>query len=135
MARDVVRQFQAADYPLLCEWWEGHRSPHVPLAALPPDSIFALGEDGQAEAFASFYLSHGIGIAFMCWLVTKPGMGAARAKAAFAKIVGYFEFAHGAAYSTIIGFTSPAIARAARQLGFTDGASDLIEVAMKLKTD
>jgi hypothetical protein len=84
----TVRPYTADDYPLVNDWWQARHGALVdlPAAMLPPLGVIV--EDADGPAFALWcYESFGVGVAFIEWPVSRPGLCLPRARALSAKAV------------------------------------------------
>jgi len=113
------------DYQELSSWWfERHKEP-FPEALLPPDSVMVC-RGGKTLAMLSVYLSYGIGVAFLEFAVTRPGLGIKDAREALeAALEGCIALAHSRGdYSIFRCSTIPAIGRFLKSLGFVRDSTD-----------
>lgn len=72
-----IREFDpAADYALVCSWWEAHGWKPVPAEILPKLGMVVYFEtaEGQQDACAAWlYMDNsGVGVCWLEWLVTNP---------------------------------------------------------------
>ena len=73
-----IRPYVPEDYPMLSEWWRGHKWEAVPEAILPGLGVIAYSteHDGKKEDFplcsAFLYMSNSNGVSWMEWLVVNP---------------------------------------------------------------
>lgn len=122
-----------ADYHLVAEWWRTHGMGEFQETLLPPDG-YIVQRDGEDVAAAWLYLSNGIGVAFMEWVVTRPGLSLKEARTALGHVIECMRrYANANDYGVIWCNTLPAIARFAAHHGFRAVAQD--RVSMILKTD
>lgn len=83
----TVRKYEAeTDHPLINDWWQAR---HGALADLPAGLLPPLGcivEDHLGPCFALWcYEAAGVGVAFIEWPVSRPGMQAVKTITAFEK--------------------------------------------------
>lgn len=113
----TVRDYTPDDYAMLQAWWSARGYPAPPSAIFPPDCYIA-ERDGEALAFCAFYLSLGVGIAWVDWLVSKPGQSPAATALAFEVLHGEFTQRHGEAYTHIRGLAREGLQNAAKLMGY-----------------
>lgn len=109
----------AGDYQLVNQWWERHNAHALPETLLPPLGVI-VERDGQPVGALWCYESFGIGVCFLEWPCSAPGLGMKEA----ARVFGYaveacitVAKAHGD-NSIFRCSTLPAIARILPRLGF-----------------
>lgn len=124
---------KVGDYQLIDEWWRVHNDGQFLENLLPPDG-FIVERDGDPVCAAWLYLSAGIGVAFMEWIVSKPGQSLSQSKEAFFQMVEFIKgYARASDYGVVWCNTLPAIARVAVQCGFRVAGKE--RVAMVLTTN
>jgi hypothetical protein len=109
---------QPDDGQLISSWRQGHGMDASPLSILPPTGFF-VERDGEPVCVAFLYLSVGIGVAFMEWVISKPGMTYKESAAAFRVLLDFLKL-HAASldYGVIISHTSPGGGEFLRRCGF-----------------
>jgi len=119
MASDfLAREITDADKELARSWWYAHSEEEFPENLLPPVGVM-IECDGQPVAACWLYMAVGVGV---CWLefpVSLPGLSLPRIRGAFAYAVKTLEavaLAHD--YGVMMAHTLPPIARTLRGLGF-----------------
>jgi len=129
----LLREFDAAnDYPVAVEWWTAHQTTKAPLREmLPKLGLVASNEHGDPHAFAWLFMDNSVGVCFVEFPVTKPGIGLRRARLAFDAILfGLKEAARAMNYGVMIAYTLPAIARELRtRHGFSECRSGMVMLA------
>ncbi len=120
----LIRNFDpATDYETLVSWWDDHGSgrPAPALDLLPRLGLVALRET-EPEAMAFLYLAANVGVSFIEFPVTRPGLGLVQSRAAFDAIVTVLKSsARSLDYGYMLAYTMPAIARELRRHGFKEG--------------
>lgn len=125
-----VRKYGTAvgDYQLVAEWRKAHGCDSFPETLLPPDGVI-VERDGQPVAAAWMYLSAGIGVAFLDFLTTAPGMTPAQASEALGHALALLKrLAKQNDYGLMIGYTFPAMARCAEAHGFRTLATGAVQI-------
>lgn len=117
-------------------WWRDHGQGGLLENLLPPDG-FIVERDGKPLCAAWLYLSAGIGVAFLEWVVARPGLPFAESKAAFIHLIQFLkQHARSCDYGVIWCNTLPGIARVAAQCGFVKLDTGRVSMAMNtLKED
>ncbi len=71
----TVRPFEITDIPTLSDWWQARHGAlaDFPVEMLPPLSVIVEDEEGPCF-FISCYESFGVGVAFLEYPVSRPGM-------------------------------------------------------------
>lgn len=78
----TFRRVEADDHPFLREWWEAHAGMEFPAAILPPLGVLVSDADGPAAALWCYEV-YGVGVAFLEFPVSRPGLAVSVATAAF----------------------------------------------------
>ncbi|HEY1082215.1 MAG TPA: hypothetical protein VGE29_08135 [Prosthecobacter sp.] len=106
---------------LFSGWREAHGVPVIPAAWLPRLGVVAVVNE-QDTAAAWLYMDNSVGVAFVEWMVTRPGLSLAEAKAAVGAVMGALKAeAAGNGYSLILGHCIEPLARVlVDSLGWTD---------------
>jgi len=113
-----VRAYRAEDLALVSAWWQAHGQGEFSARLLPPVGVVA-ERDGAPAAACWLYLAAGIGVCWLEYPVSRPGLGLGEAKAAFADVVAALEdVARAHDYGVMIAHTLAPIARVMRGLGF-----------------
>ena len=119
------------DYQRLCAWREAHEVPALQETIIPPLSVFAV-LDGEPVAFASCYQSYGIGVCFLDWLTTRPGLDAAHAREALRHVINGIAECTKATHALMMGHCTQLIAREAGKLGFVIGNENHLRVLKRI---
>lgn len=129
----LLREFDMErDYPLAVEWWTAHQTTKAPVREmLPKLGLAADSERGEPHAFAWLFMDNSVGVCFVEFPVTKPGIGLRRARLAFdALLSGLKAAARAMNYGVMIAYTLPAIARELRaRHGFHECRSGMVMLA------
>ena len=121
----TFRRVEPDDHAFLREWWEAHApGTEFPVGILPPLGVLVVDGDGPVAALWC-YESYGVGVAFLEFAVSRPGLSAAAAAAAFqaaadacVKLAGQLVVPPGE-FRVFRCFTLPAIARVLGRSGWT----------------
>lgn len=129
----TVRPYGEAvgDYQMITEWQKVHGRSALPETVIPPLALIAM-LDGEPMAFACCYQSHGIGVAFLEWLTTRPGLSPATAREALGHVIGSIKECTKDTHGLLIGYCAPVIAREAEKLGFALVGKGVSAVAMNI---
>jgi len=130
----TFRRVESDDHPFLREWWNAHApGTEFPAGILPPLGVLVVDGDGPVAALWC-YESYGVGVAFLEFPVSRPGLSAAVAAAAFrgaadacVKLAGEFR--------VFRCFTLPAIARVLGRTGWTIEPTPRTAVTLYLHDD
>jgi hypothetical protein len=117
----LIREFEReTDFPMIQEWAAGHKRPAPPPAMLPKLGIVAFRGSNQEDVAALWlYMDNSVGVSFLEWAYTKPGISASEAQKALLTIVGFFkQQAASMDYGVMIAHTVPALARTLTKNGF-----------------
>lgn len=68
-----ARIYKPEDYDTVKPWWVGHGVPDVSKAVLPPLGVIVEDDEGPV-AVCWLYLALGVGVSWLAWLTTKPGL-------------------------------------------------------------
>ncbi len=114
----------AEEAALFAAWRAAHGMPDIPVALLPRLGVVAL-MDGVETAAGWLYMDNSVGVGFVEWLVTRPGLSLAQSKAAMATVLATLKAeAAGHGYSLLLGHCIAPLARVAIQsLGWQDMGS------------
>jgi hypothetical protein len=105
------------DYQMISEWRKAHKVPELPETIIPPLAVIA-EMDGEPIAFAVCYQSCGIGVCFLEWLTTRPGLTATLAREALRHVIGGIEACTKDTHGLMFGYAPGQIAREAKRFGF-----------------
>jgi hypothetical protein len=106
------------DYQMISAWREGHKVSPLPETIIPPLALIAERE-GEPQSFAVCYQSCGIGVCFLEWLITRPGLTALQAREALGHVIGGIEAcAKANDYGLMFGYAPGNIARESKRFGF-----------------
>ena len=114
------------DYPMLCEWWQGHGWGAVPLKVLPPLGVIL---DNTAAGW--LYMDNGgTGVAMLEWLVTNPKASPLRSARCISKVVEFLKseakrMDYGAILTTC---RQPSLARLLARNGFVKTDENLLHM-------
>jgi hypothetical protein len=111
------------DYQVVSAWWQARHGQPFPETLVPPDAVI-VERAGKPVAFLCCYLSYGVGVAFLEFAVTRPGLGFKVAREAMTMAInGCVALAHGRGdFSFFRCNTVPAIGRVLLGLGFLQDA-------------
>ncbi|WP_184213315.1 hypothetical protein [Prosthecobacter dejongeii] len=114
----------AEEAALFATWRAAHGMPDIPVALLPRLGVVAL-VDGVETAAGWLYMDNSVGVGFVEWLVTRPGLSLAQSRAALAAVLATLKAeAAGHGYSLLLGHCIAPLARVAIQsLGWQDMGS------------
>lgn len=122
----------SGDYQIVSSWWKARRGEELPETMMPPLGIII--EDAKGPCAALWcYQCFGIGVCFLEFAISRPGMGFRHASNAFKMAVDAcirVAKSHGD-FTVFRGFTSPAIARVLEGFGFQSGGSDWRQVIIR----
>src|SRR5688572_4046715 len=107
-----VREYDAGrDAEMVSAWWRAHDGSEFPLGMLPPAGIIAeIG--GKPVAACWLYMAVGVGVCWLEWPVSIPGLSLAESREAFTVLVDAMEaVAREHQYSLMMAHTLPPIAR------------------------
>ena len=114
-----VREYDAAhDAVMVCAWWAAHGEGRFPLGLLPPTGLVA-EVGGKPVAACWLYMALGVGLCWLEWPVSIPGLALSESREAFTKLVEAMEVvARAHNYPVMIAHTLPPIARMMKGMGF-----------------
>lgn len=122
----TVRPYSAeADFPLVNDWWQARHGAmaDLPQAMLPPLGVIV--EDSAGPLFALWcYESAGVGVAFIEWPVSRPGLTVAQTREAFQRAVESIILTAGKCwnppgdYNVFRANVCPAVFRSIKEMGF-----------------
>ena len=129
-----LRDYTELDYPLLCKWWEAHKIPAPSQTVLPALGIIIeehrTGKKPKPQAAMFLYMDNSRGVCFLEHAVTTPHLTVARSKVVIGVGIDFLkESAHRMNYGVMLVHTFPSIARFLRCKGFTQGYTNLVELA------
>lgn len=116
------------DYQMVSGWRKAHDSPPMPETLVPPLAIIS-ELDGEPMAFAACYQSYGVGVCFMDWFTSRPGLSLKMANEAIGHVIGAMKECTKATHGLAIGYGSPVIARATKRWGFKVMSKDCWQMA------
>lgn len=116
------------DLELVNSWRESHGAPPMPEAVVPPLAIFS-ELDGEPVAFAACYQSYGVGVCFMEWLATKPGMTLSQSRRAVGHVVDGLKACTRDTHGLMMATCSPGVARGAQHFGFQVTSDKAVQIA------
>lgn len=102
------------------EWRKAHDMSDIPARILPRLGLVAV-LDGVDSAAAWLYLDNSVGVGFMEWLVSRPGLSLAESRECFRAICDAMKAeALAMGYGLILAHAGHAIARVAVGMGWQD---------------
>jgi hypothetical protein len=112
-----VRRFgeKVGDFQMVTGWRDGHGVPVLPETIIPPLALISEC-DGEAMAFAVCYQSYGIGVCFLEWLTTRPGIPLKDARVALEHVIRALAECTKETHGLMFGYCVPALAREAKRL-------------------
>jgi hypothetical protein len=120
------------DYQMISEWRQAHKVSPLPETIIPPLAMVAEHE-GIPTAFACCYQSCGIGVCFLEWLITRPGLTAMQAREALGHVIGAIEAcAKESDYGLMFGYAPGNIARESSRFGFKVGSAPCIQLLKRI---
>jgi hypothetical protein len=128
-----VREYDAArDADMVSGWWRAHDESEFPLGLLPPAGIIAeIG--GKPVAACWLYMAVGVGVCWLEWPVSIPGLSLAESREAFTRLVEAMDMIAAAHdYRLMMAHTLPPIARVMKGMGFTAEKREKITVARRV---
>lgn len=128
-----VREYDAAqDAQMVSAWWRAHGQGAFPFQMLPPCGIVAeIG--GKPVAAIWMYMAVGVGICWLEWPVSLPGLSLAESKEAFTQLVEAMDMvAASHNYGLMMAHTLPPIARIMKGLGFSAENRTKITIVRKV---
>lgn len=127
------REYRADDMPMVSEWWGDHGHGEFPASLLPPVGVVA-EQEGEPIAACWLYMAVGVGVCWLEYPVSKPGLSVRAARTAFAALVGALEdIARTHDYGLMMAHTLPPIARVMEGFGFRTERRHKITVMKPLK--
>lgn len=131
----TIRKYgtKAGDFQMVSDWRKAHDYPVIPETILPALGVVA-ESDGAARAAAWLYQDNSVGVCFLNWLVTAPGLSPAQARAALRTCIDFLTLrARELEYGFCIAYAAhPALIREARAFGFVEGARGVTELAKRI---
>jgi hypothetical protein len=126
-----ARFYEQDDLPLLQAWWSSRHGEDLPVALLPPLGVVVEDAGGEAIGMLWCYESYGVGVAWLEYPVTRPGLTLKQAWAVLAMAAAACMRYAGhhcdppARYKVFRVATPSPIARLLRRLGFqfSDGGT------------
>jgi hypothetical protein len=114
-----VRKYQGGpDFHLVNEWWSKRMDKDFPETLLPPDG-FIVERDGEPVCAGWVYLSCGIGVAFVEWIVSRPGEPMPAMREAFGCLIDFMKaYLRESDYGCMWINTLKSISRVAEGMGF-----------------
>lgn len=110
----------ADESAMFAEWRKARGMAELPDAIFPRLGVVAV-LDGVDSAAAWLYQDNSVGVAFMEWIVSRPGLSLAESRACFARISDAFrDEAKAIGYGLILAHGPHAIARIAVGMGWQD---------------
>ena len=131
-----VREINTDDLTEIGRWWECRGEGAMPAGILPPLGFVAVDDAGPCAA-VWLYEPRGCAVVFLDWLVSRPGLGMKRARAACRAVYAAAEEAARPRGARMI-FASaarPAMAREAVALGFSIASAGMTHLAKCLPED
>lgn len=110
----------ADESALFAGWRKAHGMAELPDSIFPRLGVVAV-LDGVDSAAAWLYMDNSVGVAFMEWIVARPGLSISESRACFARISETFrDEAKAIGYGLILAHGPHAVARIAVGLGWQD---------------
>lgn len=97
----TARQYEKAEYPLIASWWDGHKVQATPAEILPACGI-VIEAAGVPSAAAWIYFDNSVGVAWLAWVVTRPGLTAKFSEQVLAELLEAVEISAKAQKRTIL---------------------------------
>lgn len=85
-----TRLYAPADYPTVSDWWGWHETEVVPEHVLPALGVVASDNEGAAAA-AWLYQDNSVPVAWVSWIVTRPGLSPLEAVRVLRVLMGAVE--------------------------------------------
>lgn len=121
------------DWQVVSSWWEGRGNHIFAETVLPPLGVL-VEKAGEPIAAAWCYESFGIGVAFLEFPCTKPGLSPFVSAAALAKAEATIAsvLQQRGRHKLLIGHTRPHIAAAMQRIGYVKAAENLVTVMRRI---
>jgi hypothetical protein len=118
---------KTGDYQMVDAWWRARHRSAFPENLIPPLGVVA-ERDGKPLAALWAYQSAGIGVAFLEYAVTAPGLSLMESRAALGRsLLGIEAILRKDGYSVARCVCARAMARALRAFGFTGENGNMIK--------
>lgn len=118
--RDGRAWLDADESAMFAGWRKAHGMAELPDSIFPRLGVVAV-LDGVDSAAAWLYMDNSVGVAFMEWIVSRPGLTLAESRACFAFLVGSLrDEAKALGYGLILAHGPHAVAKMALGMGFQD---------------
>lgn len=130
----ITRLYKPEDYAEISRWWTQRRLAAVPKSILPKTGIVSEDATGSLAA-AWVYLDNSVGLAWLAWVVTRPGLPGRRAPMVLQGLVGCCEaVAEELGYKVMFTMTHrPGFGRWLQREGFTANHSGMVQFFKELK--
>lgn len=107
----TAREYEKHDESMVAAWWKAHRDGRFPAEILPPVGVI-VELDGVAQAALWLYMAVGVGVCWLEYPISRPGISIRTTREAFDCALGAItEVARTHDYHAMIANTLPAIAR------------------------
>jgi hypothetical protein len=114
----TVREYVKGDSLMVSQWWADHDQGMFPEALLPPVGI-VVEHGGEPIAAIWLYMAVGIGVCWLEYPVSRPGISLKDSTVAFGLAIRALEkVAKTHDYGVMLAHTLPGIARVMRSFGF-----------------
>lgn len=134
--RFFMRSFTDSDYPMLREWWEARGRSTVPIAPMLPKLGVIASDDSGDCAAAFLYMDNSVGVCWIEYPVTRPGMPLSETRQVMGEITAFLKQSAAAmGYGLMVAYTLPAIARELRRLGFAEMRRDMVMMVAPTSTE
>jgi hypothetical protein len=119
MSQWTVREYLKSDWALVSTWWDAHAHGSALGEALLPPTGIVVEHEGEPLCACWLYLAVNIGVCWLEYPVSKPGLKLHEAREAFHLAIQALEkIARALDYRIMLAHTLPGIARVMRSFGF-----------------
>jgi len=134
----TIRQYGegVGDFQMVSGWLKGHdEEDRFTEVFLPPVGVI-VEDAGEPVAVCWMYLAAGIGVGFIEWPITRPGLGLKRAKAALGAAFGALELiAKQHDYSLLVATTSKPLAHAMERFFDFQPVANRVQLIKRIDVD
>jgi hypothetical protein len=129
----TVREYVKSDFALVSSWWDMHAHGSALVEALLPPVGVVVEHEGNPICACWLYMAVNVGVCWLEYPVSKPGLTLHEAKDAFHLAIQTLEkAAKDMDYNVMMAHTLPSIARTMRAFGFHAENRKKVTVLKKL---
>lgn len=130
-----LRFYEASDYEMIEEWFDGHGRNVPPEQLLPRLGAVCL-KDGEDVAAMWLYMDNSVGLCTAEFAISKPKLPVFVAKQALMHLLTYFKNVAGTNdYGIMRVITTKPVAKILSKMGFTKDGDDLIAMSIPTKEE